>query len=99
VVERSWGETVREARKSNPGGNVGSNKGLWFEATGPAYLRVWGSSFLEVGTERPIRYGHMPLEIKRLGILVCSEHLAVPEVNDGAVCVIVVIALELRPNE
>jgi hypothetical protein len=99
VVERSWGETVREAREASPGGSVGSNKGLCFEVTGPAYLRVWCSSFLEVGTERLIRYGHLLLEIKRLGILVRSGHLAVPEVNDGAVCVIVVIALELRPNE
>jgi hypothetical protein len=41
----------------------------------------------------------MLLEIKRLGILVSSGHLAVPEVNDGAGCVIVVTALKLRPDK
>jgi hypothetical protein len=55
--------------------------------------------FLEVGTGRLIRYGHMLLEIKGLGILASSGHFAVPEVNDGAGCVIVVTALKLRPDE
>jgi hypothetical protein len=41
----------------------------------------------------------MLLEIKRLGILVSSGHLAVPEVNDWAGCVIAVTAPKLRPNE
>jgi hypothetical protein len=41
----------------------------------------------------------MLLEIKRLGILVSNGHLAVPEVIDGAGCVIAVTALKLRPDE
>jgi hypothetical protein len=84
VPDVKWLRGPGEKSSGKPGCLVqaeawGSRKGLCFEATGPAYLRVWCLSSLEVGTERLIRYGHMLLEIKRLGsrlvadILLCRK--------------------------